>query len=276
MDNPELHTWNYIERLYAQVHGLCKQDIGRLDLARPFLDGHASRIDAARIQKYIDHLLGQGMAPSTVNRYLVPIKVALKLAHRHKVITEVPYIPTLKEPPAKTRWLTHEEAQRLIDALPKHLSDAAVVGLMTGLREANITGLRWENVDLTRATAWVDGSQTKNRQNLAVPLPVEALAVLTRRWREAGKPKAGPVFTVHGHRLHRMSTPAWYAATKKIGLDGVTPHTLRHTWASWHVMAGTDPLTLMQLGGWKSVKMVQRYTHLSSDHLADAAKRIAL
>jgi len=41
-------------------------------------------------------------------------------------------------------------------------------------------------------------------------------------------------------------------------------------------MAGTDPLTLMQLGGWRSIKMVQRYTHLSAAHLADAAKRISL
>jgi hypothetical protein len=44
---------------------------------------------------------------------------------------------------------------------------------------------------------------------------------------------------------------------------------LRHTWASWHVQAGTPLHVLQKLGGWESVEMVQKYAHLSSDHLAE-------
>ena len=45
-------------------------------------------------------------------------------------------------------------------------------------------------------------------------------------------------------------------------------HDLRHTWASWHVQPGTPLQVLKELGGWETLKMVQRYAHLSADHLA--------
>ena len=51
-------------------------------------------------------------------------------------------------------------------------------------------------------------------------------------------------------------------------------HDLRHTWASWHVQNGTSLQELQMLGGWSSFEMVLRYTHLSGDHLRDAANRI--
>ncbi|WP_215852633.1 tyrosine-type recombinase/integrase [Acidithiobacillus ferrooxidans] len=48
----------------------------------------------------------------------------------------------------------------------------------------------------------------------------------------------------------------------------MTWHGLRHTWASWHVQAGTPLAVLKGLGGWASLEMVQRYAHLSPDHTA--------
>lgn len=54
-----------------------------------------------------------------------------------------------------------------------------------------------------------------------------------------------------------------------MGWDDVNWHTLRHTWASWHVMAGTPLQVVMELGGWTSYSMVLRYAHLAPDHLAE-------
>jgi len=51
-------------------------------------------------------------------------------------------------------------------------------------------------------------------------------------------------------------------------------HDLRHTWASWHVQAGTPLHVLQELGGWASPEMVQRYAHLSAAHLEDYANNI--
>ena len=56
----------------------------------------------------------------------------------------------------------------------------------------------------------------------------------------------------------------------------MTPHVLRHTFASRLVMAGVDLRTVQELGGWSSLDLVQRYSHLAPGHLAAAVERIAL
>jgi integrase len=61
----------------------------------------------------------------------------------------------LKEPVRRIRFLTREEAQRLLDTLPAPLGDMAAFSLATGLRAANVTGLQWTQLDLVRRLAWV-------------------------------------------------------------------------------------------------------------------------
>ena len=57
-------------------------------------------------------------------------------------------------------------------------------------------------------------------------------------------------------------------------LDGVSWHGLRHTWASRLTMAGVDPRTLQTLGNWRSLSMVERYSHLSPDRLRSAVEKL--
>jgi site-specific recombinase XerC len=57
-------------------------------------------------------------------------------------------------------------------------------------------------------------------------------------------------------------------------LEGVTWHSLRHTFASRLVVAGVDLRTVQELGGWRTLSMVQRYAHLAPDHLAAAVEKI--
>jgi site-specific recombinase XerD len=59
------------------------------------------------------------------------------------------------------------------------------------------------------------------------------------------------------------------------GSEDVSPHVLRHTFASRLAMAGVDLRTIQELGGWKTLSMVQRYAHLSPSHKAEAVERIA-
>jgi site-specific recombinase XerD len=76
-------------------------------------------------------------------------------------------------------------------------------------------------------------------------------------------------------RPFRSVRSAFRTACKNAGLKGVTPHTLRHTFASRLVMAGVDLRTVQELGGWASLRMVERYSHLSPSHRAEAIERIA-
>ena len=68
---------------------------------------------------------------------------------------------------------------------------------------------------------------------------------------------------------------AWNKALKRAGIEDFKWHDLRHTWASWHVQAGTPLHVLQELGGWESAEMVRRYAHLSSEHLAEYVDRLS-
>ena len=65
------------------------------------------------------------------------------------------------------------------------------------------------------------------------------------------------------------------ALNQGAGLTDVTPHTLRHTFASRLAMAGVDLRTIQELGGWAELEMLERYAHLSPSHKAEAVERLA-
>ena len=67
---------------------------------------------------------------------------------------------------------------------------------------------------------------------------------------------------------------AFDRACKRANLTGVTPHSLRHTWASRMEMSGASQKTLMEIGGWKDPKMVARYSHTLKQHRMEAIERI--
>ena len=82
------------------------------------------------------------------------------------------------------------------------------------------------------------------------------------------------VFTFRGQPVQWVNTKAWKRALRLTGIEDFRWHDLRHTWASWHVQAGTSLYELQQLGGWESAEMVKRYAHLAPEHLAKAASNI--
>ncbi|HXN15795.1 MAG TPA: tyrosine-type recombinase/integrase, partial [Usitatibacter sp.] len=103
-----------------------------------------------------------------------------------------------------------------------------------------------------------------------VPLNRDALAVLERR---KGKSRRW-VFTWRRRPVAKASTKAWAEALKRAKIKDFRWHDLRHTWASRHVMAGTPIYTLMELGAWSSMAMVQKYAHLAPEHLKKWARNV--
>jgi len=146
----------------------------------------------------------------------------------------------------------------------------AAFSLATGLRAANVTGLQWQQVDLTRALACVHPDQAKARRAIAVPLNGEAMALLRK---QVGKHPTY-VFSYKGALITQVSTKACYAALGRAGIVDFRWHDLRHVWATWHVQNGTPLFALQELGGWQSPEMVRRYAHLAADHLAPYAQRL--
>ena len=157
-----------------------------------------------------------------------------------------------------------------MDKLPPHLEVMTRFTLATGLREANVTGLEWSQVDLERHVAWIHADQSKSGQPIGVPLNKEAMVLLRQQQGKHDK----RVFTYFGKPVKKCNTKAWRNALVAAGIKDFRWHDLRHTWASWLIQAGTPIHVLQELGGWSDIRMVQRYAHLAPEHLMDYANRL--
>jgi len=167
----------------------------------------------------------------------------------------------------RIRWLTHTEASRLLKELPPHLEAMARFTLATGLRESNVTGLMWDQLDMQRCCAWIHADQAKAKKAIAVPLNTDAISVILG---QMGKHESH-VFTYKSKPVSRANNHVWRKALVRAGIENFRWHDLRHTWASWHVQNGTPLNVLKDLGGWADIKMVLKYAHLSAEHLAEYA-----
>lgn len=212
-----------------------------------------------------------GCKPASINRMLALVRAILRKAEREwEWIEKAPLIRLYKEDNKRIRWITHEEAALLLKELPSHLADMVTFSLATGLRQANVTGLQWSDVDLIKKHALIHPDQAKGKKAIPVPLNEDAIAILRK---QIGKHHQF-VFTFKGNRIIQCNTKAWKKALERAGIKNFRWHDLRHSWASWHIQSGTSLQELQQLGGWASFAMVLRYAHLSSDHLLKAAERI--
>jgi integrase len=216
--------------------------------------------------------LASGVANATVNRMLAVIRSILrKSVIEWDWLDKSPKIRLLPEPKRRVRWLTRDEAAALIYELPSHLAAMVTFSLGTGLRQANVLDLQRTQIHLARRCAWIHPDQAKARKAISVPLSKTAVMLLNA---QIGN-HATYVSTYKGKTVTQVNTKAWRQALKRAGIDNFRWHDLRHTWASWHVQAGTPLNFLQELGGWETSDMVRRYTHLSSEHLAGYVDRLS-
>jgi integrase len=210
---------------------------------------------------------------STLNRYLAAISAVLNFSHRNELLEFVPKFDKLSEPAGSFLWLTKEQACALLDELPPHLEVMARFALATGLRRSNITHLAWEQVDMQRGVAWIDSEDSKSGHAIAIPLSDDALTILKQ---QEGQSTVW-CFPYEGVPVHTVYTAAFKKALARAGLDpAIRWHTFRHTWATWHVMAGTPLGELMKLGGWHSLDLVMRYAKFAPGHLKQFANNSKL
>jgi integrase len=211
-------------------------------------------------------------SPANANRYLALIRSILRRARDDwEWLHRIPKVRLYRESTRRIRWITRDEAARLLQELPDHLGEMARFSLSTGLRQRNVSFLKWNQIDMQRRVAWIHADEAKAGRPIAVPLNEDALEVLRSRLGQ----HLEYAFVFQGQPVARCSTKAWYAALERAGIENFRWHDLRHTWASWHVQSGTSLQELMELGGWASLEMVMRYAHLAADHLQVAAGRIS-
>lgn len=209
---------------------------------------------------------------STRLRYFyAPVGAILTYAQGERMMSAFrikrPSLPT-----SATEWRTPAEAEKIIKAM-RGMAPLTTFLFGTGCRISEACRLQWKDVspDGQSVTLWVTKSVTRtlrlcNRTRSALPERRERDDYV---WlNDNGNPwAAGANGAFSGPRV-KMARRCDQA-----GLPHTSPHICRHSWASWSYALSPDTITLMVNGGWGSLDLVQRYTHLGTDDLAAEVKK---
>jgi len=229
-----------------------------------------------------DNMNDKGRAPRSIQYCLAVIRQVFNYAYRNNLFSSDNPVAKVKKPKVdnkRMRFLSGEEADSLLEDLKsrsKQLHDISLVSLHTGSRADEIFKLKWADVDTEQGilTLW-DTKNTKSRIAFMTDKVIEMFNGLERQG------KNDLVFPDRkGNKIKQVSN-SFNRAVDALGLnEGVIDsrqkvcfHTLRHTFASWHVQNGTDLYTLQKLLGQSDFSMVQRYAHLGENLLLAATKR---
>lgn len=211
------------------------------------------------------------MTPSTRNRYVACLRAVLRAAQREwGWVQATPAFRIYAEPKRRVRWVSKEEAGRLIECCPDYLKAPVRFAFATGLRQANVFRLEWSQIRLAEGLAWIHGDQAKGGKPIPVALNREAQETLQGQIGQDQK----LVFPHKGNAIRQVQGKPWKVACRKAGILDFRFHDIRHTWASWHIQAGTPLHVLQEMGGWSDVRMVQKYAHLAPHHLKGYAENL--
>ncbi len=202
-------------------------------------------------------------SPSTINRqFYTPVAAVLSRASRNRLFNYFP-IKRPKQARGKLRWLEPYEAESLHDAAGEHLNPMIVTLLGTELRMSELLRLKWDDIDLIKGEAHI--WQTKSGYPRKIELPSRVVATLAVHPQRADRIFLTPQNESYSERFNQggQIRHAFASACQRAAIEDCTPHTLRHTWATWFYSATLDVRRLKHLGGWRSDSMVSRYEHLA-------------
>lgn len=214
------------------------------------------------VARVVEEIRATGGGPASVNRSLAVFRSVLRRAQR---VWGAPHGPIhwpdhwQKEPKGRTRWLTKEEAGRLLDVCPEPLRLAVEWSLLTGTRRSETYGIKWTDVDFDRGHVTISGKTGKR----VVWLTDETRALLLRCPRDRS--------TVFDRRNLRK---LWAAALQAAGIVDFTFHDLRHTHATWLRQKGAALEIVQRSLGHAAITTTQRYAHVDDKEIRGALEQL--
>lgn len=216
--------------------------------------------------------LNERVVASTIDRQLRALRACLSWGVKNGWIDKAPYIETPGGNPPRDRWLTRDEAFRLLSGCREyHVRLYCLVALYTGARTRAILDLTWDRVDLTRGLVlYPPAGERSRKRTTTVPITETLLAALSQA-REFG--------TI-SHVIEYRGKPVWSiktgfrAAVRRAELKHCTPHDLRRTCATWMVQDGIPVGQVARFLG-DSEEMIEKvYGQHSPDYLRAAARSL--
>jgi integrase len=211
---------------------------------------------------------GRTIKVATINRDLETLRRLLRLAQEHERVSVIPRISRLPGEEARDRVVSHLEEASYLAACCPLLRDVATLLLDTGLRVDEALGLEWPHVH--DKYVHIPRGKSKNAvRDVFVSSRVREL--LRMRHETQGRPTVGWVFTGSTQSGRVESLKSHHR--KALQVSGVPPfvlHSLRHTCLTRLGETGCDPFTLCKLAGHSSVKISERYIHLSNERGVNA------
>lgn len=222
----------------------------------------------------------QTCKPGTVNRKLDTLGALLRRAGDRWGV-EIPDLRVSKHkleiPEARTTWITPEQADKLIECAAQHLQPCIRFALLTGLRLSNITGLRWEQVDMK---ARVIRSRVKSKKPGGKLLETHITDALLVLLSEQKPQKDGYVFLRRFKKLRAKPIMqfrrSFKTACDRAGLKDFRFHDLRHTAASWMVQNKVPLDVVQKVLGHSNIRQTQKYAHREASAVADALETLSL
>ncbi len=263
---------------YAREHAPAKASrmtiSYNIDALTPFFGKMmVSEITPETCRKYAKQ---RGKKNGTIARELTTLGAALQHDVKEGRLTSAPFIHKPKQAKAKDRWLTKQEAAALLRAARTdqqskgHLPRFILLALYTAARKGAILDLGWNQIDLERERLDLnpEGRIETSKGRAKLPIPRRLLTML-RYWRARAK-KGAPVVAIAGRPVGSIKK-SFKAACDRAKLKSVTPHTLRHTAATWMAQAGVPMGIIGAFLGQSEAHTTARYIHHHPDHLKAAA-----
>jgi len=262
----------------ASPHTLRSYRTDLLEFARYAGSGDPSTwlgdVDTRTIRGYLAHLHARSLDATTISRKLAAVRSWFRFLVRRGVLERnVAREVRGPRPPKKlVSFLPIDEAMSLMDAKAAAGAepgrDTAVLELLyaTGLRVSELAGLDLDDLDRSQQTVRVLG---KGRKERIVPYGSRAAAALAAHLARRGD-GAGPLFP--NRRGGRLTVRSLHTIVRRSAASSgitrrVSPHTLRHTFATHLLDAGADLRVIQELLGHSRLSTTQRYTHVGADQL---------
>lgn len=234
-------------------------------------------IDPIHVDDYIAKRkagrIGRPSVGHTIARELSVLNAAINYAVRKRRLARAD-APTIELPahsPPRDRWLTEAEADALLKAargdgpkLPRVYRFIALA-LNTASRKEALLSLKVNQVDIEHGMIRLNpaGRVQTNKRRPPVPISDELRPILELTLEQVGK---GEYVLDHPGAIRT----AFDSACRRAGLEGVTPHTLRHTWATWAARAGVSMFDIAGVLGDSVQTVIKTYAHHSPEHLRSA------